>query len=174
AVAADLSTHPQGYVMAGDGVPVLMLHSSLASKSQWTGLTERLATRYRAIAVDLCGYGDNAVPDNRASFSLDDEVRRVPTLVDRLVPPRTPLHVVGHSYGGVVAMRLAHLQRARVASLCLYEPVAFMLLDASERSEIERLADHVARHVEEGRLHDATRAFVDFWSGDGAFARLRL
>jgi len=171
AVAVEKS---QGYAMAGDGSPVVMLHSSLASKSQWTGLAERLATRYRTIAIDLCGYGDNALPDNRATFSLDDEVRRVGALLDRLVPPHAALHVVGHSYGGVVAMRLAHLRQARVASLCLYEPVAFSLLDAGERADVEDLAAGVARHVEEGRLHHATRMFVDFWSGDGSFARLRL
>jgi pimeloyl-ACP methyl ester carboxylesterase len=173
-VAADASVRPQGYATAGDGIPVLMLHSSLASKSQWTDLAQRLAPRYRTIAVDLCGYGDNALPASRAPFSLDEEVRGVAALVDRLVSPRVAMHVVGHSYGGVVAMRLAHLLRARVASLSVYEPVAFALLDGDERADIERLAQRVARHVEEGRLHDATRTFVDFWSGDGSFARLRL
>ncbi len=173
-VAGDASARAQGYVTAGDGVPVLMLHSSLASKSQWAGLATRLAARYRTIAVDLWGYGDVALPANRATFALDDEVRRVAALLDRLVPPQVPLHVVGHSYGGVVAMRLAQMHSARVASLSLYEPVAFMLLDAGERADISRLAERVARHVEEGRLYDAARAFVDFWSGDGSFARLRL
>ena len=173
-VAADASARTQGYVTAGDGVPVVMLHSSLASKSQWAALATRLAARYRTIAVDLCGYGDVALPTNRATFALDDEVRRAAALLDRLVPPQVPMHVVGHSYGGVVAMRLAQMHSARVASLSLYEPVAFMLLDAGERADISRLAERVARHVEEGRLHDAARAFVDFWSGDGSFARLRL
>ena len=172
--AADMSVRPQGYVTAGDGNPVLMLHSSLASKSQWAGLAGRLAARYRTIAVDLCGYGDNVLPGNRTTFALDDEVRRVAALLDRLVPPQVPLHVVGHSYGGAVAMRLAQLNRARVASVALYEPVAFAVLDAAERADVERLAEHVARHVEEGRIFDAARAFVDFWSGDGSFARLRL
>ena len=173
AVAVDAS-RPRGYTMAGDGTPVLLLHSSLASKSQWSGIAQRLAARYRTIAVDLCGYGDNALPDARAAFSLDDEVRRVAMLLDRLVPPRASLHVVGHSYGGVIAMRLSQLHRARVASLSLYEPVAFTLLDAGERADMVEVAANVARHVEEGRHHDATRRFVDFWSGDGSFARLRL
>ncbi|HEY5863388.1 MAG TPA: hypothetical protein VIX61_09870, partial [Casimicrobiaceae bacterium] len=66
-VAGDASARAQGYVTAGDGVPVLMLHSSLASKSQWSGLATRLAVRYRTIAVDLWGYGDVALPANRAT-----------------------------------------------------------------------------------------------------------
>ena len=66
-----------GYFIAGAGTPVVMLHSSLSSKSQWTALAERLAPRYRVIALDLCGYGDNAVPAAGASFTLDEEVRLV-------------------------------------------------------------------------------------------------
>src|SRR5262245_7445144 len=116
-VAAGASAAPQAYVTAGNGTPVLMLHSSLASKSQWAGLTGRLCARYRTSAVDLCGYGDEVLPANREAFALDDEVRRVVALLDRLTPPQVPLHVVGHSYGGVVAMRLAELYRTRVASL---------------------------------------------------------
>lgn len=171
---AEAPARPMGYVTAGEGPPVVLLHSSLASKSQWAGLVERLATRYRAIAIDLCGYGDAALPANRASFSMDDETRRVSALLAALVPAHMRLHVVGHSYGAVVAMRFAQLHRARVASLSLYEPVAFPLLDAGARAEVEHLAVSVARHVEEGRLHDATREFVDFWSGDGGFAHLPL
>src|SRR4030095_13666046 len=101
----------------------------VASKLQRTALAERLAARYLTIAVDLCGYGDNALPDNRATFALDDEVRRVNALLDRLVPPQVPLHGVGHSYGGAVALRLAELHRTCVASLSLYEPVAFAVLE---------------------------------------------
>ena len=51
-----------------------MLHSSLSSKSQWTALAERLASRFRVIALDLCGYGDNTVLAAEASFTLDAEM----------------------------------------------------------------------------------------------------
>ena len=71
AFAVRLLTYRPGYLMAGTGTPVVMLHSSLGSKSQWTALAERLASRFRVIALDLCGYGDNALPDSAASFGLD-------------------------------------------------------------------------------------------------------
>ena len=75
-----------------------MLHSSLGSKSQWTPLAERLARRFRVIAIDLCGYGDNPIPSAAEPFTLDDEVALVAAHLDRLVASPARVHVVGHSY----------------------------------------------------------------------------
>src|SRR5690348_8143947 len=67
-----------GCSVAGDaGEPVVLLHSSLSSKSQWTSLCERMSTRFRVIALDLWGYGENAMPAFTQRFTLDDEVRLV-------------------------------------------------------------------------------------------------
>jgi len=165
-----------GYLVAGAGTPVVMLHASLGSKSQWAALAERLATRFRVIALDLCGYGDNPTPSTAASFTLDDEVRLVTAHLDRLVAPRVRVHVVGHSYGGLVALRFAQCQGNRVASLSMYEPVAFRLLDEHDAAlaDVTQLAARVTRLVAVGRRHDAAQAFVDFWSGDGSYACLPL
>lgn len=165
-----------GCFVAGTGAPVVMLHASLSSKSQWTALAERLASRFRVIALDLWGYGDNAVPAAEASFTLDDEVRLITAHLDRLVEPHVRVHVVGHSYGGLVALRFAQCKSDRIASLSLYEPVVFRMLDDEDAAllNIGRLAARVARLVTAGRRHDAAQAFVDFWSGDGSYASLPL
>ena len=163
-----------GYFVAGAGAPVLMLHSSLSSKSQWTALAQRMASRFRVIAVDLCGYGDNALPNAEASFTLDDEVARVEDRLDRLVDAAARVHVVGHSYGALVALRLADSMRGRIASLSLFEPVAFNVLDLHEPvlEEILRLAEAISRRVSLDQRHDAARIFVDFWSGEGRYAAM--
>lgn len=165
-----------GYSDAGAGPPVVLLHSSLASKSQWAALGERLASHFRVLALDLCGYGDNAMPAAGASFTLDDEVRLLTAHLDSLVELRTRVHVVGHSYGALVALRLAQRAPDRVASLSLYEPVAFRMLndDDAARAGLNRLVEHILGLIAAGRRHDATRAFVDFWGGDGNYASLPL
>jgi pimeloyl-ACP methyl ester carboxylesterase len=169
-------TDQPGYFIAGAGTPVLLLHSSLSSKSQWTALAERLASRFRVIALDLCGYGDNAVPATGASFTLDEEVRLVTDRLDHLVEAHVRVHLVGHSYGGLVALRFAQCRSDRVASLSVYEPVVFRMLDDddAELTDVRRLAERVSRLVAAGRRHDAAQAFVDFWSGDGSYTSLPL
>jgi len=164
-----------GHFIAGAGAPVVMLHASLGSKSQWTKLAERLAPRYRVIAIDLCGYGDNEAPAT-APFTLDEEVRHVMDRLDPLVGTHTRFHVVGHSYGGLVALRLAQRRSERVASLSLYEPVVFRVLDRDDRdlAVVGQLAQLISCLVAAGRRRDAAQMFVDFWSGDGSFASLPL
>jgi pimeloyl-ACP methyl ester carboxylesterase len=166
----------QGYFVAGTGTPVVMLHSSLGSKSQWTGLAERMASRFRVIAVDLCGYGDNTLAKTEASFSLDDEVALVAARLDHLVDATDRVHVVGHSYGALVALRLAHCLRGRIASLALFEPVAFNILDEQEPAlkDLWRIAEGVSHSLAAGHRHDAARSFVDFWSGEGSYASMPL
>jgi len=163
-----------GFLVAGTGTPIVLLHSSLSSKSQWTALAERLAPRFRVIALDLCGYGDNAMPAAPEAFTLDDEIRLVAERIDRLVLPHVRVHVVGHSYGGVVALRFAQRSRGRVASLTLYEPVAFGMLDSDDATlvDIGRIAESVPRLISAGLPRHATEQFVDFWSGDGTYRRL--
>jgi pimeloyl-ACP methyl ester carboxylesterase len=163
----------RGYFTAGSGAPVVMLHSSLASKSQWKALAERMASRFRVIALDLRGYGDNTAATGSA-FALDEEVRLVTDHLDRLVEPHLRIHVVGHSYGGLVALRFAHRWRGRVASLSLYEPVAFRILDDDDAAmtAIRRLVERLGRLIAAGRRLDATQAFMDFWGGEGSYASL--
>jgi len=165
-----------GYFVAGAGTPVVMLHSSLGSKSQWAALAERLARRFRVIAIDLCGYGDNAGVAPGPSFSLDDEVRLVTARLDKLVAPHLRVHVVGHSYGGLVALRFAQAWRGRTASLTMYDPVVFRALSENDPAlaAVTALAERVAAFVEAGQRQHAARAFVDFWSGEGSFASLPL
>jgi pimeloyl-ACP methyl ester carboxylesterase len=161
-------------VVAGLGSPVVLLHSSLSSKSQWSELAALLTPRFQVIALDLCGYGDNPMPAALRPFSVDDEVRLVADRLDRLVPPHVRVHLVGHSYGGLVALRFAERCRGRVASLSLYEPVAFGVLDRADAAlaEVRRAADCVRQLVKAGLRLQAAEIFVDFWSGAGSYGRL--
>ena len=174
--AHDAVTDRPGYIAAGDGTPVVMLHASLGSKSQWNALAERLSSRYRVIAIDLCGYGDNALLTAGTSFTLEHEVRLVAQRLDRLVEPHVRVHLIGHSYGGLVALRCAQSWRGRVASLALYEPVVFNALDADDATlaDVMGVAERVARLVAMGRRRDAAEVFVDFWSGPGSYRALSL
>jgi pimeloyl-ACP methyl ester carboxylesterase len=163
-----------GCVVAGTGTPVVLLHASLSSKTQWSELAARLAPRFRVIALDLCGYGDSAMPAASRSFSLDDEIRLVADRLDRLVPPHVRVHIVGHSYGGLVALRFAERFRGRVATLSLYEPVAFGVLDRKDAdiAKVRRIADCVQQLLKAGLRLQAAEIFVDFWSGAGSYGRL--
>ena len=164
----------QGVRIEGRGPPIVLLHSSMSSKSQWRELIESLRNRYRLIAIDLLGYGESAMPGD--GYSLRDEVRLVESVLARELQPGEPFHLIGHSYGGIVALQLAAQARPRrVRSLSLFEPIAFHLLPAGDPdlAELEAVRSEIAERLNAGDAHGAASRFVDCWSGAGAFAQLR-
>ena len=121
-VSSSPSTCPRlSWSEQGSGPAVVLLHSSLASKAQWRGLAERLARRHHTLAIDLLGYGDAPAPGGYDDFTLATEVRRVLALVSQRLRPGERFQLVGHSYGGGVALRLAQTEPQRVASLALFD-----------------------------------------------------
>lgn len=157
---------------AGSGTSVVCIHSSASSSGQWRALTERLADRFRVIAVDLYGSGKTGAWPQDQPMHLDDEVALLRS-VFRAAGDR--FHLIGHSFGGAIALKAALADRDRLLSLTLYEPVLFSVLmaDAPESAaarEILAVRDDTIRLVDEGNFYISAQRFVDYWMGDGTWA----
>ena len=153
---------------------VVLLHSSMSSKSQWRGLAEVLRCTARVIAPDLLGYGAAPMPADGAGFSLDDEVTRLLALLQQR-GVRGPLHLIGHSYGGAVALRLGLALRGRLQGLTLYEPTAFHAVPAPHARQLDEVRAVAAALQLAGdgvRAVAAVERFIDFWNEPGSYAAL--
>lgn len=151
---------------------VVLLHASAGSARQWKALTAMLAGRAQVHAIDLHGHGTRAPWSGARPFSLADDAALVVDLLERLGSAQ----LVGHSYGGAVALKAASLAPQRVRGLLAYEPVMFGWLQQAGRdaglATIERVAAAIQVHVDGGALRDAARVFIDFWSGAGTWAAM--
>lgn len=150
---------------------VVLLHSSMSSRSQWQKLVAQAESEFRFLAVDLLGYGRAAFPASGAGFSLGHEIDAVMTALAADLDSGTPFHLVGHSYGGATALRMARELGPRVLSLAVFEPVAFHLLrgraqDAAALGEIVGVVDAIDAA---GSATEAAQVFIDYWNGAGAF-----
>lgn len=159
---------------ANEGDNIICLHSSMSSARQWDGLTQRLQYAYRVTALDLHGYGKGPQWGTGAVFSLDREVELMANLVSEL---DGPIHLVGHSYGGAVAIKAAQTYGKRISSLTLYEPVIFAALfsadsDQAASDEITRLIEDLQDSYRCGDLFQAAQRFIDYWSGAGTWAAI--
>ena len=161
------------YREAGAGAPVLALHGSAATSAQWRFLAGALEGRLRLIAPDLPGYGRSEALEDGAP-DLARVAARVAPLIDA---GGEPVHLVGHSFGGAVALKIALAMPERVKSLTLIEPAAFHLLraggpgDRRLHAEIAGVASDLRGFVAEGDPWNGMARFIDFWNGPGAWGR---
>jgi pimeloyl-ACP methyl ester carboxylesterase len=165
---------PADYLVEGSGPSIVLLHSSMASKSQWREFVSTFRDRFRVIAIDLYGYGSAPFPDHGDAFSLDFEARRIDSILKSLLPSTEKFHLVGHSYGGAIGLRFALTRPEKLVSLTLFEPTAFYLLDPKDVGliEIVGLIADLKAMLGRGEVEAATARFVDYWNGVGAFAEL--
>jgi len=173
--AFDLDGAKIAYRRRGVGEPVVLLHSSTGSGAQWTALCDELQQDFLVLTPDLYGYGDSdGWPGDRA-ISLSDEAAIVEGLA-QICPG--PIHLVGHSYGGAVALKAALRGNIALRSLTVIEPVAFHVLRNSDPwgnqylDQIGDVAEFVQSALARGNRNAAMQHFVDFWSGPGVWSSL--
>jgi pimeloyl-ACP methyl ester carboxylesterase len=158
---------------AGEGPPVLLLHSSVSGNRQWRKLIAMLSGRFRVIAPNLRGYGDTTPWPAERTQTMADAAQVALQLIDALGLD-APLRIVGHSFGGAVALWTAHVLGERVSQLALYEPMLPGLLPAHGRWEAARETGMLYADVKHlGAAGDWTalgRRFTDYFNGDGAWA----
>ncbi|WMJ07524.1 alpha/beta fold hydrolase [Nitrosomonas sp. sh817] len=85
----------------GAGEPVLLIHGFGASSYSWRHIVEPLAQKNRVITIDLKGFGDSPKPRDDA-YSVYDQARLIRNFI--LENDLQNLHIIGHSYGGGVAL----------------------------------------------------------------------
>ena len=173
---------PAGCFAAGDlpgkagqaaAETVLLLHGSAGGGALWRQTVAELQPLYRCLAPDLIGYGAPMAWPRGEPFTLDAERLALEPLLNCCAEA---VHLVGYSYGGVVALQLAHANPARVRTLTLIEPVYFNVLRDAAREpaflRFQRLRQEFIGALAQGDAAAAMRPFIDFWAGEGAWQRL--
>lgn len=155
----------------GRGVPVILLHDSASDSRQWRSLTGYLAGRYQVIAPDLPGYGGS-----RDAAGGAPSLAGIAEALRPFVVLGTPVHLVGHGFGGAVALKTASLFPGHVRSLTVIEPAAYGALwtgrhRAAGSRALRAAMGSSAACLAEGDAWTAMRIVIEFWHGAGAWDR---
>lgn len=140
----------------------LALHCSMGSSAYWAPIAEYLADEMTITAVDAPGHGRNS--DWLPSAEGPDFHRLYTQWA--MAQITRPVHLIGHSLGATVALRIAVDRPDLVSSLTLIEPVLFA---AAPQWLSDPIFAEVERHLAAGQDEAAARAFVDAWGAPGGF-----
>ncbi|QYZ68592.1 alpha/beta fold hydrolase [Neotabrizicola shimadae] len=168
AVFAGHPTHWRVFERGG-ARPVLALHCSLAHGGAWSGLSAGLSG-VTITAPDLPGHGQSAGWDSHSD--LHTLTTRIAAEMAAMLGQGRPVDVMGHSFGGTVALRLALERPDLVRSVILFEPVLFAAARAAGAACWPAfIAEHqeVAALYRSGQAEAAAMRFHSVWGGRVGF-----
>ncbi len=137
----------------GNGPPVLLLHGVGAASESFDTIVRQLESRFRVLRYDLRGHGESGKPPG--PYALDDFIADAVALLDARGIERA--HMVGFSFGGMIAQAIAAAHPQRVDALVLIGSVA-------ARSDEERARVRArASKLESGSAASTIDAAVERW-----------
>lgn len=160
------------YGERGSGPTIIMVHGSPGEGRAWANVVKYLPEGLRILTPDLPGYGGSDPFPAGSSPHTEAMAAAVGELVETC---ESPVWLCGHSYGGNVALHTALRHRERVAGAVLLEPVFLRALELTNDFESFRTAKaYFVSYLVRAEFAeiDAIGAMIDFWCGDGTFARL--
>lgn len=160
-----------GYHAQGEGRPVVFLHSGPGSAADWRQVFAAFSEGYRLVAMNAFGRGETADwPEDE--LTVDDFVGLVGGLTAAL---GGTFDLVGHSYGGAIALRTAVVAPELVGTLTVLEPQIYPVLEDSDPrlyAQGIELLDRFTTALTAGRPEVAWRAFIDHYNEPGTWDSL--
>lgn len=106
------------YKVAGKGQPLLILHGWGSSSDSWEKVGKKLSKEYKVVIPDLPGFGKSSLPQK--AFSLKDYSDFVLKFTNKL--KISTFYLLGHSFGGRIAIKFAILHPEKIKKLILCNP----------------------------------------------------
>lgn len=160
------------FIEQGQGPALLFLPGSYSSHAAWRGVQKALQGSYRLISTSLPGYGGSAEfrdLSTRDMTAMTDFVARV---VDRV---GEPVHLVGHSYGGLAVLASALSGRVKPLSLITFEANPIFSRGGNGGFPWTGAVDDMLASFRAAVMADrpdAAAIIIDFWGRPGAFAAM--
>jgi pimeloyl-ACP methyl ester carboxylesterase len=128
-----------GVTIVGDrggvGEPLVLVHGFTGSRLDWVDVIDELRAGNDVIRFDNRGHGESTSTGDEASYTIDALTSDLPTVVDELGIGR--FHLLGHSLGGIVAMRFAITHADRLRSLILMDTAGAAIIDENAAAMFE-------------------------------------
>jgi pimeloyl-ACP methyl ester carboxylesterase len=158
------------YEARGAGPTVVLVPGSCSTGAAWRPVMAAWGNRFRCVTTSLLGYGGTAERRTLRDPSIWHEVDIVESVIRKA---GGPVHLVGHSFGALVAIAVTLRNRVPLASLTVIEaPAAELLRDNGDRQHyraFRQMTDDYFAAFAHGNV-EAIATMIDFYGGAGTFA----
>ncbi|WP_163930790.1 alpha/beta fold hydrolase [Paraferrimonas sp. SM1919] len=157
----------------GTGPTIVFIHGSFATTSTWKRMVAQLSQSHHCICIKLPGHGGLADPTDFDKPTVETELR----LIEQIIAAKTtgPIQLVGHSYGGVVALALALKGTVTITQMTLFEPVCTWVFNAVDDQLMHNHVEHFVKEYKHAAANDKPDVcgdVIDFWGGTNSYAPL--
>jgi pimeloyl-ACP methyl ester carboxylesterase len=157
------------YDECGAGPTIVLVPGSCSTGAAWRPVIADLNGQFRCVTTSLLGYGGTDERRTASDPSISHEAEALESVIRKAAGP---VHLVGHSFGGLVALVVALRRQVPLASLVIAEAPAMEILRADESHHYS-----IFREMTEAYFTDfsngnvgAIAAMIDFYGGVGTFA----
>lgn len=158
------------YNEIGEGPTVVLVPGSCSTGAAWRPLMAHWRNGFRCVTTSLLGYGGTAERRTVGNSDISDEAEVVEAVIRRAA---CPVHLVGHSFGGLTALAVALRNRQPLLSLTVVEaPAAEILRHSGETLHYGAFRKMTEAYFDalKGGEADAIKQMIDFYGGAGTFA----
>lgn len=158
------------YDEIGRGPTIVFLPGSCSTGAAWRPVINAMNSRFRCVTTSLLGYGGTEERRSASDTSIAHELDVVELVIRKT---GGPVHLVGHSFGGMVALAVALRNQMPLASLVVLEaPLVGLLRENDEHlhyGAFRRMMDGYFAGFAGGNA-EAIATMIDFYGGAGTFA----
>lgn len=128
------------FIEKGSGFPLVLLHGYCENKSIWSSMMEDLSQKFKVIAIDLPGFGENKAVNE---ISIESAAHQVKDTLDLLKIPQCVM--IGHSLGGYVTLAFAENYPSMLKGMGMFHSSAFA--DTEEKKQARnKTADFIKKN----------------------------
>lgn len=171
----EVNGYPMAYRDSGSGSPLVLVHGSFSDYRIWPHQIEPFARQHRVFRISLRHHFPEIWNGVGSDYSVVQHADDIGTFVTAL--GCGPVHLLGQSRGGAVAIETAKRHPAIIRSLILCDPAARLQLEETDESKRAvafraKLFTDIRQSLDQGDLEGGVERFYDGLLGAGAWNKI--
>ncbi len=158
------------YDESGEGPTIVLVPGSCSTGAAWRPIVSQWQNRFRCVTTSLLGYGRTAERRTPLDSDICHEAECLESVIRRAA---CPVHLVGHSFGGLTALAVALRNKVPLLSLAILEaPAPEILRQMGEYQQYRTFREMTDVYFRMFQAGDAAaiERMIDFYGGAGTFA----